>query len=132
MYGRASYVRRGAKPQYELRAAYMPDVTRAGAPPELILEEDAMGAAARILHPSSLMCEPMENADKRPEPITHSPRSGRHADRRDRDEPIQLARRRHRAWRRAPAVKEARGRREPRIVVAPGQGQDAEAGPKAF
>jgi len=39
---------------------------------------------------------------------------------------------RHRAWRRAPAVKEARGRREPRIVVAPGQGQDAEAGPKAF
>src|SRR6266851_445440 len=55
---------------------------------------------------------------ERPEPIPEPSRSGRHADRRYRTEPVELARRRHRAWRRAPAVEEARGRRERIAEVA--------------
>ena len=55
---------------------------------------------------------------KRSEPVPEPPRSGRHADRRNRTEPVELARRRHRAWRRAPAVEEARGRRERIAEVA--------------
>src|SRR6185369_447739 len=49
---------------------------------------------------------------ERPEPIPHRPRAGRHADRSHRDEPVELARWRHCAWRRAPTVEEARSRRE--------------------
>src|ERR1035437_10820052 len=72
------------------------------------------GAAARILHPSSLMgTDGAPHAEvERPEAISHRPRTGRHANRGHRDEPIKLARCRHRAWRRAPAVEEARGRCE--------------------
>src|SRR6266403_4895577 len=55
---------------------------------------------------------------ERSEPIPEPPRSGRHADRRYRTEPVKLARRRHRAWRGAPAVEEARGRRERIAEVA--------------
>src|SRR6516162_8102921 len=54
---------------------------------------------------------------ERPEPIPHRPRTGRHADCGHRDEPVELARCRYRAWRRAPAVEKARGRRE-RIAEA--------------
>src|ERR1700730_9479917 len=49
---------------------------------------------------------------ERPEPIPHAPQTGRHADRRDRDEPVELALGADCAWRRAPAIEEARGRRE--------------------
>src|SRR5882724_8336947 len=49
---------------------------------------------------------------ERPQPIPHASQTGSHADRRDRDEPFELARCGDCAWRRAPAVEEARGRRE--------------------
>src|SRR6266851_3246129 len=49
---------------------------------------------------------------ERPEPIPHASQTGSHADRRDRDEPFELARCGDCAWHRAPAVEEARGRRE--------------------
>src|ERR1700737_1914112 len=49
---------------------------------------------------------------ERPEPIPHAPQTGRHADRRDRDEPVERARCGDCARRRAPAIEEARGRRE--------------------
>src|SRR6266404_4433124 len=49
---------------------------------------------------------------ERPEPIPHASQTGWHANRRDRDEPFELARCRDCAWHRAPAVEEARGRRE--------------------
>src|SRR3979411_330055 len=49
---------------------------------------------------------------ERPEPIPHASQTGWHADRRDRDEPFELARCGDCAWHRAPAVEEARGRRE--------------------
>src|SRR6478735_257920 len=62
--------------------------------------------------------EPPHAEVERSEPIPEPPRSGRHADRRSRTEPVELARRRHRAWRRAPAVEEARGRRERIAEVA--------------
>src|SRR5882724_12113404 len=48
---------------------------------------------------------------ERPEPIPHASQTGWHADRRDRDEPFELARCRDCAWHRAPAVEEARCRR---------------------
>src|SRR6478672_853925 len=54
---------------------------------------------------------------ERPESIPHRPRTGRHVDCSHRDEPVELARCRYCAWRRAPAVEEARGRRE-RIAEA--------------
>src|SRR5258708_3250390 len=54
---------------------------------------------------------------ERPEPIPYRPETGQHIDRGNRNELVELARCRHRAWRRAPAVKEARGRRE-RIAEA--------------
>src|SRR3982074_3103781 len=49
---------------------------------------------------------------ERPQPIPHASQTGWHADRRDRDEPFELARCGDCAWHRAPAVEEARGRRE--------------------
>src|ERR1700680_1470521 len=49
---------------------------------------------------------------ERPEPIPHASQTGRHAHRRDRDEPFELARCGDCAWHRAPAIEEARGRRE--------------------
>src|SRR5882724_5762313 len=49
---------------------------------------------------------------ERPEPIPHASQTGSHADRRDRDEPFELARCGDCAWHRAPAIEEARGRRE--------------------
>ena len=49
---------------------------------------------------------------ERPEPIPHAAQTERLADRRDRDEPVELARCGDCAWRRAPAIEEARGRRE--------------------
>src|SRR6516162_8243441 len=77
-------------------------------------------AAARILH--SIVADvnrwSAPHAEvERPEPISHRPRTGRHADYGHRDEPVELARCRYRAWRRAPAVEKARGRRE-RIAEA--------------
>src|ERR1700758_4649018 len=78
-----------------------------------------MGRAAavrtvRIWHSSALMrTDGAPHAEvERPEPIPHAPQTGRHADRRDRDEPVELARCGDCAWRRAPAIEEARGRRE--------------------
>src|SRR6266404_813895 len=54
---------------------------------------------------------------ERPEPIRYRPETGQHTDRSDRNEFAELARCRHRAWRRASAVEEACGRRE-RIAEA--------------
>src|SRR3981189_2957310 len=54
---------------------------------------------------------------ERPEPIPYRFGTGQHTDRSDRNEFVELARCRHRAWRRAPAVEEACGRRE-RIAEA--------------
>src|SRR6266853_538232 len=47
----------------------------------------------------------------------YRPETGQHIDRGNRNELVELARCRRRAWRRAPAVEEARGRRE-RIAEA--------------
>src|SRR6266480_3603681 len=49
---------------------------------------------------------------ERSESIPYRPETRQHADRGDRNEPVELARCRHRAWRRASAVEEACGRRE--------------------
>src|SRR5260370_254206 len=49
---------------------------------------------------------------ERPEPIPYRPETRQHIDRGNRNELFELARCRHRAWRRAPAGKEARGPRE--------------------
>src|SRR6266581_3844886 len=54
---------------------------------------------------------------ERPEPIPYRPETGQHTDRGDRNEFVELARCRHRAWRRASAVEEACSRRE-RIAEA--------------
>src|SRR5712664_1484382 len=54
---------------------------------------------------------------ERPEPIPYRPETGQHTDRGDRNEFVELARCRHRAWRRASAVEEAYSRRE-RIAEA--------------
>src|SRR5216684_5182127 len=54
---------------------------------------------------------------ERPEPIPYRFETGQHTDRSDRNEFVELARCRHRAWRRASAVQEACGRRE-RIAEA--------------
>src|SRR6266478_3213945 len=59
---------------------------------------------------------PHANAE-RPEPIPYRPETGHHTDRGDRNELVKLARCRHRAWRQAPAIEEAPGRRE-RIAEA--------------
>src|SRR3979411_2231168 len=48
---------------------------------------------------------------ERPEPIPYRPETGQHTDRGDRNEFVELARCRHRAWRRASAVEEACSRR---------------------
>src|SRR5712672_4608598 len=54
---------------------------------------------------------------ERSKPIPCPSRAGRYADRRHRDESVELARCRYRAWRRTPAVEEARCRRD-RIAKA--------------
>src|SRR4249919_3389964 len=76
------------------------------------LEKDAMGRAARIMAPSSL--QRMNGAPHaRAERFEQIPRNSRtrcNTNRRDRDGPVELAGRRYRAWRRALAVEEARGR----------------------
>src|ERR1700688_1592872 len=76
--------------------------------------EDAMGGAEDIFHPSSLIyTDGAPHAEaRRPEPIPDHPRTWRHAYRGHRDEPVELARCRYCAWGRAPAVEEARNRRE--------------------
>src|SRR4029077_29150 len=76
--------------------------------------EDAMGGAGDIFNPSSLIyTDGAPHAEvRRPEPIPDHPRTWRYADRSHRDEPVELARCRYRAWGRAPAVEEARNRRE--------------------
>src|SRR3954463_15317104 len=48
---------------------------------------------------------------ERLEPVTCCSEPGRHLNRGHRDEPIELARRRHRPWDRAPPAEEARARR---------------------
>src|SRR5437016_4587784 len=81
---------------------------------------DAMGRAARTMAPSSLQRingAPHATAE-RFEQIPHNSRTRCNTDRGDRDGPVELAGRRYCAWRRAPAVEEARGRRE-RIAEAP-------------
>src|SRR5258707_9144243 len=55
-------------------------------------------------------------------------RSRRHADCRHRDEPVELARCRHRAWRRAPAIEEARVRRERLAELAQSLARGSEEG----
>ena len=73
-----------------------------------------MGGAEDIFHPSSLIyTDGAPHAEvRRPEPIPDHPRTWRHAYRGHRDEPVELARCRYCAWGRAPAVEEARNRRE--------------------
>jgi transposase len=75
-------------------------------------EKDAMGRAARTMAPSSLQRingAPHATAE-RFEQVPRSSRTRCNTDRRDRDGPVELAGRRYRAWRRALAVEEARGR----------------------
>src|SRR5438105_15586055 len=85
------------------------------ASPKLIPEEDAMGSSgediASIDADVNRWRSPHAEVE-RPEPMPHHSRTGRHADRRYRDEPVELARCRHCTWRPAPAVKEAQSRRE--------------------
>ena len=76
------------------------------------LEKDAMGRAARTMAPSSLQRingAPHATAE-RFEQIPRNSRTRCNTNRRDRDGPVELAGRRYRAWRRALAVEEARGR----------------------
>jgi len=54
---------------------------------------------------------------QKPEPIPHRPETGQHTDRGDRNESVELARCRHRAWHQGSAVEEACSRRE-RIAEA--------------
>src|SRR5260370_38144262 len=61
--------------------------------------------------------EPPNAKAERPEQIPYRPETGQHTDRGDRNEFVELARCRYRAWRRAPAAEEACGRRE-RIAEA--------------
>src|SRR5260370_17550330 len=72
------------------------------------------GGAEDIFHPSSLIyTDGAPHAEVRqPEPIPDHPRTWRYADRGHRDEPVELARCRYRAWGRAPAVEEAPNRPE--------------------
>src|ERR1700726_3263827 len=75
-------------------------------------EKDAMGRAARTMVPSSLQRingAPHATAE-RFEQIPRNSRTRCNTNRRDRDGPVELAGRRYRAWRRALAVEEARGR----------------------
>src|SRR5207302_11305851 len=75
---------------------------------------DAMGRAARTMAPSSLQRingAPHATAE-RFEQIPRNSRTRCDTNRRDRDGPVELAGRRYRAWRRALAVEEARGRGE--------------------
>src|SRR3984957_7006359 len=75
-------------------------------------EKDAMGQAARSMAPSSLQRingAPHATAE-RFEQIPRNSRTRCNTNRRDRDGPVELAGRRYRAWRRALAVEEARGR----------------------
>src|SRR5437667_5338736 len=75
-------------------------------------EKDAMGRAARTMAPSSLQRingAPHATAE-RFEQIPRSSRTRCNTNRRDRDGPVELAGRRYRAWRRALAVEEGRGR----------------------
>jgi transposase len=75
-------------------------------------QKDAMGRAARTMAPSSLQRingAPHATAE-RFEQVPRSSRTRCNTDRRDRDGPVELAGRRYRAWRRALAVEEARGR----------------------
>src|SRR5437879_3251301 len=73
-----------------------------------------MGRAARTMAPSSLQRingAPHATAE-RFEQIPRNSRTRCNTDRRDRDGSVELARRRYRAWCRAPAVEKARGRRK--------------------
>src|SRR4249920_2374543 len=54
---------------------------------------------------------PTTGGDMRMNTLRPAGSAGRYADRRHRDESVELARCRYRAWRRAPAVEEARCRR---------------------
>jgi transposase len=75
-------------------------------------EKDAMGRAARTMAPSSLQRingAPHATAE-RFEQIPRNSQTRCNTDRRDRDGPVELAGRWYRAWRRALAVVEARGR----------------------
>jgi hypothetical protein len=75
-------------------------------------EKDAMGRAARTMAPSSLQRingAPHATAE-RFEQIPRNSRTRCNTDRCDRDGPVELTGRRYRAWRRALAAEEARGR----------------------
>src|SRR6516162_11933397 len=79
-----------------------------------------MGRAARTMAPSSLQRingAPHATAE-RFEQIPRNSRTRCNTDRRDRDGPVELACLRYRAWRGAPAVEKARGRRERIAEVA--------------
>src|SRR6266446_5904308 len=91
---------------------------------------DAMGRAARTMAPSSLQRingAPHATAE-RFEQIRRNSRTRCNTDRRDRDGSVELARRRYRAWRRAPAVEKARGRRKRITEVAASMARGSGAG----
>src|SRR6266496_5433846 len=93
-------------------------------------EKDAMGRAARTMAPSSLQRingAPHATAE-RFEQIPRNSRTRCNTDRRDRDGSVELARRRYRAWRRAPAVEKARGRRKRITEVAASMARGSGAG----
>src|SRR6266702_1795114 len=91
---------------------------------------DAMGRAARTMAPSSLQRingAPHATAE-RFEQIPRNSRTKCNTDRRDRDGSVELARRRYRAWCRAPAVEKARGRRKRITEVAASMARGSGAG----
>jgi hypothetical protein len=77
--------------------------------------KDAMGGGENLAFIGADLNRWSPHAEvERPEPMPYDSRTGRHADRRRRDESVELARCRYRAWRRASTVEEARRRREHR------------------
>src|SRR6266567_1175110 len=91
---------------------------------------DAMGRAARTMAPSSLkrINGATHATAERFEQIPRNSRTRCNTDRRDRDGSVELARRRYRAWRRAPAVEKARGRRKRITEVAASMARGSGAG----
>src|SRR5580704_2547035 len=104
---------RTCAPVGRIKAYAVMTMSRLAAAPDIpTVEKDAMGRAARTMPPSSLQRingAPHATAE-RFEQILRNSRTRCNTDRGDRDGPVELAGRRYRAWRRALAVEEARGR----------------------
>src|SRR6516165_9298443 len=84
------------------------------------------GAAAWILHPSFAVNRWSSHADvEQLESVPPRPRTSQHIDCGHRDEPVELARCRYRAWHRASAIEEAGGQRitEAAASMAGGSGE---------